>query len=120
MKTTLLSIILVLVLVSCSKKDNNDPIPEKEVELTNELVGTTWQRKLSPSLAYYLRFKTGKIVEFSSNNNGYIRTPIDHIYSFNERKVIYTSEGYNYTGTISGDTMTIVGTAGYLIYVKMK
>ncbi|MCF0075673.1 hypothetical protein LZD49_34695 [Dyadobacter sp. CY261] len=119
MKLTLLSLSIVLLLISCTKKDNIEP--DVIIDPTNELVGTTWQRTLNPDLFNYLEFKTGKEVAFSSKWNGELSTALIRPHTLNEKKVVYTSDGFNYTGTISGDTLAVMGTAGFLmIYVKIK
>lgn len=118
MKSTLFSLVFMLLFISCSKKRNVEPDPEPDV--TNELVGTKWKRVLGAVIVDYLEFKTGKEVEYSAKDNNQIYILRRHPYTLNGKTVVYTSDGFNYTGTISGDTMTVVGTADYLIYVKMK
>ena len=118
MKSTLLSLFLVLLLISCSKKDNIES--SITIDPTNELVGTVWQRTLNPDLYNYLQFKTSKEVEFSSKYNGELSTPLALPYTLKEKNVVYTHGTITYPGTISRDTLSIVGTAGLMIYVKVK
>ncbi|MCF0063741.1 hypothetical protein MUK70_00170 [Dyadobacter chenwenxiniae] len=119
MKSILLSLSLAFLFISCKKKDNIEP--DVIIDPTNELVGTTWQRTLNPDLYNYLEFKTGREVEFSSKFNGKLSIAITRPYTLDEKKVVYTSDGFNYTGTIINDTLAVMGTAGLLmIYVKIK
>jgi hypothetical protein len=119
MKSTLLSLVIALLLVSCSKKDNNTE-PDLTIEPTNELVGTTWQRSINPELYNYLEFKNGKEVEFSSKYKGELSIPAALPYTLKEKTVVYTGNGFNYTGTISADTMSVMGTVGMMTYVKLN
>jgi hypothetical protein len=118
MKSTLLSIFFALLVISCIKKENVEP--EIVIEPTNELVGTTWQRTLIPNRYNYLKFKTGKEVEFWSKYDGELSTLSPHPYTLKGKEVVYLSNGFHYTGTLSGDTLTVMGTAGILVYVKIK
>jgi hypothetical protein len=119
MKLSLLPLAFTLLSISCSKKNN--PEPEKSNDITNELVGTSWQRTLNPDLYNYLDFKTGKEVAFTSKLNGELSIPLVSPYTLNKNNVVYTSDGFNYSGTISGDTLAVMGTTGFLmIYVKVK
>ncbi|MCE7064870.1 hypothetical protein [Dyadobacter sp. CY326] len=119
MKSTLLTLALTLSLISCQKKNNVEP-DIIIINPTNELVGTSWQRTLNPNLYNYLEFKTHNEVDFFSNYNGEQSTTLTSPYTLNRKNVIYVSNGFNYTGEISGDTMTVMGTAGPMIYVKLK
>jgi DUF2075 family protein len=119
MKSILLSIAFALLLISCSKKDNTEP--DITIDPTNELVGTVWQRTINPELYNYLEFKTGKEVEFSSKQNGELSSPLVRSYTLNDKKVVYTIEGFNYTGMVSGDTLAVMGTSGFLMtYIKIR
>jgi|GEM_PF-5591485 len=118
MKSTLHSLFLALLLISCSKKDNIES--NITIDPTNELVGTVWQRTLNPDLYNYLQFKTSKEVEFSSKYNGELSTALALPCTLNEKNLVYTHGRINYTGTISRDTLPIMGTAGLMIYVKVK
>ncbi|WAC10939.1 hypothetical protein [Dyadobacter pollutisoli] len=118
MKSALLLLIVVLLSVSCSKKDNTEP--ELTIDPTNELVGTTWQRTINPDLFNYLKFKNGKEVEFSSKFKSEVSIPAALPYTFKEKTVVYAGNGFNYTGTISADTMSVMGTAGMMTYVKLN
>lgn len=119
MKSTLLSVVIAFLLVSCSKKDNTEP--DLTIDPTNELVGTTWQRTISPDLYNYLEFKNGKEVELSSNYKGELSIPMALPYTLTEKTVVYTSNGFNYEGIISADTLLVMGTAGFLMtYVKLN
>ena len=118
MKSTSLLFAFALLLISCSKKDDTEP--EITINPTNELVGTIWQRTLQSDVYNYLEFKTNKELEFSSNFKGELSVPLALPYTLNEKKLVYKGDGRNYTGTISGDTLTVIGNAGLLIYVKIK
>lgn len=119
MKSTLLSLAFALLFISCSKKDNKEP--DVTIDPTNELAGTVWQRTINPDLYNYLEFKTFKEVEFSSKHNGELSNPLVRPYTLNEKKVVYTGDGFNYTGMISGDTLAVMGTSGFLMtYVKIR
>ncbi|MEO6287252.1 MAG: hypothetical protein ABIN80_00030 [Dyadobacter sp.] len=117
MKSTLFSLAFTLFLISCSKKENAPP--DITIEPTNELVGTIWQRNLNPELYNYLEFKNTKEVEFSSKYKSELSIPVAHPYTLKEKTVVYRSNGFNYTGTISADTMLVMGTAGLMTYVKL-
>jgi hypothetical protein len=118
MKSILLSIFFALLVISCIKKENVEP--EIVIEPTNELVGTTWQRTLIADRYNYLNFKTSKEVEFWSKYDGELSTLSLHPYTLKGKEVVYLSNGFHYTGTLSGDTLTVMGTAGILVYVKIK
>ena len=113
MKSTLLSLFFALLVISCTKKEN------VELEPTNELVGTTWQRTLIPDRYNYLKFKTSKEVEFWSKYDGDLSTLSPYPYTL-KGKEVYISNGFHYTGTLSGDTLTAMGAVGIMIYVKIK
>ncbi|WP_159469841.1 hypothetical protein [Dyadobacter sp. 3J3] len=125
MKNLVPVLLFTLIFLSCSKKQKTeDPV----IEPTNELVGTIWERYLTKfpennkDLYNYLSFKTASEVEFSSKFDRVELTtaPIIFPYSYDSKKVVYSGDGYNYTGTFSGDTLKVIGTAGILYYTKMK
>jgi hypothetical protein len=118
MKSTLLSIFFALLVIGCTKKEKVEP--EIVIEPTNELLGTTWQRTLVPDRYNYLKFKTSKEVEFWSKYDGELSALSPHPYTLKGKEVVYISNGFHYTGILSNDTLTVTGTAGILIYVKIK
>lgn len=125
MKELLSVLFLAILFLSCSKKEKEE---DSRIEPMNELVGTTWERYLTKFpennkvLYNYLSFKTTSEVEFTSKLDKVELTadPLIFQYSYESKKVVYGSEGYNYAGTFSGDTLKIIGTAGILLYIKFK
>lgn len=119
MKSVLVALAFALLTISCKKKETIEP-DIVVIDPTNELVGTSWQRTLNPNFYNYLEFKTYYEVQFSSKYNGEQSVPLVRPYTLNGKKVVYISEGFHYTGEISGDTLNVMGTAGPMIYVKLK
>jgi len=123
MKSMLLSLAFLLLMISCSKGDKTEPdiTPDITINPTNELVGTIWQRTINPDHYNYLEFKTAKDVEFSSKHHGEQSSPLVRPYTLTDKKVVYNSDGFNYTGMLSGDTLGVMGTAGFLMtYIKVR
>ncbi|GLU51425.1 hypothetical protein [Dyadobacter frigoris] len=125
MKKLLPVLLFTFIFLSCSKKDKAE---EPIIVPTNELVGTTWERYLTKfpennkDLYNYLSFKTASEVEFTSKLDKVELTtdPIIFPYTYDSKKVVYRGDGYNYTGTFAGDTLKVIGTAGILVYIKVK
>ena len=94
----------------------------------NALTGTVWKRyefkdpEKNSEVSSYLWFMTRSQVEYSSKNDKmeHLISPIVKSYTYDSQKVEYVIEGYHYTGTVSGDSLTIVGTAGYLYYKRFQ
>lgn len=112
MKHTLLSLICLTLMLSCSreKKAGSTPVP------TNELVGTTWKwvyrQENSRDIYSTIKFKDGIELEVSSNDNaeGTEKVIQVHKYSYNEasKKIIYAQNERPFCeGVISGDSMKV-------------
>lgn len=112
MKHTLLLLICLTLILSCSKGDKRESTPEP----TNELIGTTWKwvyrQENNRDIYSTIKFRDGIELEVSSNDNAEGTEKVTQVYqySYNEtsKTVTYAlNERPFCEGVVSGDSLKV-------------